>query len=140
MTRRFRYTTVKYLVTWCYDSKVCTIVSLVTTLNTVTEKLSMIHTVLMSEAQYSGTESNNSFIYHSLVFYFVPYLIWFFLSFYFLSLSYSLISVFSQFLSFFLQSSFLLSLIICFLYTWYIGRFITERQLFRFEVYLQTEK
>jgi hypothetical protein len=54
----------------------------------VTEKRAIIHAVVMSEAKgYSGAESNKGLIYHSWVFYFVPCLIYFFLSFYFLFLS-----------------------------------------------------
>jgi len=69
-------------------------VSFVTGTCVVTEKLAMIHKAVVSEAEHPGAESNKNLIYHSIVFYYVPYLICFFLSFYFMFVSYSLISVF----------------------------------------------
>jgi hypothetical protein len=72
ITRSFRCITVKYLVILCDVGMVSTLVSLVTCIDIATEKLAMIHTVVISEAEYSVAESNNSLIYHSLVFYFVP--------------------------------------------------------------------
>lgn len=94
MTRRFRCIKTKFLGTWCDDGNVSTLASLVTGTDIVTDKLAMIHKVVLSEAEYSGAESNNGLMYHSLVFYFIPCFICFFLGFYFLVLSYSLISVF----------------------------------------------
>jgi len=61
-------------------------VSLITGTDIVTDKLAMIHTVVLSEVEYSGAESNNGFIYHSLVFHFIPFHVLFvsFLAFIFL--------------------------------------------------------